>query len=285
MNVLLIYIIILVILIIVYFINGYFTSFESFDTKTNFIQGELPEQYYDEIKKKLMKYFNEPSNVQKNILTNDNNYKCTFVNHIYRDNLLFQKTIIDEKHNDIYNVDTTKCSKNIDSENCNDDNSNNIKIQLFYKNNEFIDYNDEKYDIFLKGYDLVEKDKINDTFTKSYEICKPKEFTYQLDDDFRTNYPCGVLFCKETSADEKDSENYDYESIGKTAKQYWNEIVKDEYKSKIDTILESLGFKTWINILNENQKQNEEIMAFNPPDDSFNEVNVENNANDDTVSI
>ena len=133
MNVLLLYISILLLLIIVYCVNEYLVPKEGFERGRNFIQGDLPENYYDEVKARLMKYFNESSNTLKNFTTQDNKYKCSFRNHLYRNNLMFQQTTIDENDNNAYTVDTTKCGSNISDKNCNKDSSINVEKTYFIK--------------------------------------------------------------------------------------------------------------------------------------------------------
>lgn len=264
MNVLLLYIIILVSLLIVYCVNEYIVPKEGFERGQKFIQGDLPESYYDEVKARLMKYFNTPSNIHKNFTTRDNKYKCSFRNHLYRNNLMFQKTTIDENDNNAYTVDTTKCGSNISDENCNKDSSINVEKNLFYKNNQYIDYDDEKYDIFLKGYELVPESAVNRTFTKSYEICKPEKMTYQFEDDFVVNYPCGVLTCATTNIEEQEKNSYDYDNLNEISKGYFDEIMSFEYKGKMDNIMQSMGYQYWIDLLNTEQSKNKEIMDYEP---------------------
>lgn len=230
----------------------------------DYAKGELPNEYDSEINNKIMSYFNEPTNTQQNFFTNDKKYKCSFINHVYQQNNIFQKTILDENDNTVYVVDTTQCSENLDDDRCNKDSSLNIEKNLFYKNNRYIDYDDEKYDIFLKGYELIDTNEINPTFKQEYEICKPHNDSYQADSDFKDNYPCGTLLCNPTSKKERKKSKFNYETLNETSKKYFDEIMNYEYKGKLDTIMESLGYKYWVDLLNTTQKNNQEIMDFEP---------------------
>ena len=116
----------------------------------------------------------------------------------------------------------------------------------------------------MKGYDLVPEKAVNRTFTKSYNICKPQKMTYQYEEDFIVNYPCGVLACTTTNGEEQETNSYDYDNLNDLSKKYFDEIMRFEYKGKIDKIMQSLGYQYWIDLLNTEQSKNKEIMDFEP---------------------
>ena len=280
MNVLLFYVIFLITCIVLYLMTLWYEkhyqegfSLEQFKTTTNndenidildYSKGDIPPEYNNEINKKLMTYFNEPTNTQQNFFTNDKKYKCAFINHVYQQNNVFQKTILDENDNTVYVVDTTQCSKNLDADRCNKDSSFNIEKNLFYRNNRFIDYDDEKYDIFLKGLDLIDTNEINHTFKKEYEVCKPKNKSYQIDGNFKDNYPCGAVLCNATTQDEQENTKFNYEILNDISKKYFDELMTYEHKGKMNAIMETLGYKYWVDLLTTTQKKNQEIMDFKP---------------------
>ena len=116
----------------------------------------------------------------------------------------------------------------------------------------------------MKGYDLVPEKAVNRTFTKNYEIYKPGKMTYQFEDDFVVNYPCGVLTCATTNEEEQETNSYDYDNLNEISKGYFDEIMRFEYKGKIDNISQSLGYQYWIDLLNTEQSKNKEIMDYEP---------------------
>ena len=250
----------------------YFYSCEKEGYETN-VSGIIPD---NELKDKLSDKFNAPNQEIYSFNTDDDTYKCHFYNSKAMKKVPFIRTIIPEEVNDVYIVDTTRCSTN--AENCSNDLSNNIDIKLFYDNVDHVDYTIDRNKTFLhledgktyKDFDMVSPEEMPMTYKTTYDVCVPKTNQYDSQYAFNELFPCGVLQCH------KASENVT--NIDKNIMQTVDNLVKNEHQTKIDGILKSIGFKNWVDNLNTVQERNTTINEFCDKPNSDKCISTDNNA-------
>lgn len=234
----------------------------------------LPQEYKYEINEKLKKYFTGFKPILKNFFTSDRKYKCSFQNSPPVSNIPLTRTIIDKQYNTVFKLDTTTCSPGTNDDRCNKNDNYDMKFNLFYENNPYIDYSLDRNKTFLHledgrdytDFSLVTQDDINHTFKERYQICTPTERKYNLDGHYYENFPCGALVCSPTTAEEQtldENSNYveiDYSEPTQNAQKYYNEIMRSEHQYNIDKILNGEKFKYWVNMLTQSQNNNKKII-------------------------
>ena len=219
----------------------------------------LPEVYKSELSETLRHSFAKLKPYDYNFETNDKKYRCSFKNSPYVQNIPFYRTIIPKNKNVAYEVKSTNCSKSLPPQFCNKNKKYDTKYELYEESNNFLNYDDDKYKVFLhipdegttyKDLTLVNYADVQPTFETKYDVCKPNERSYNTTMNLADNFPCGVLYCNESSIEK------DYESLNVKAKELYHEVMKEEHESKIDYILGTLNFKEWIKNLKISQDKN-----------------------------
>ena len=241
------------------------------DTDTRIVG--IPSKYFSELKYELRDQWKANFNNIYEFKTTDDKYTCMFMNSENVKNIPFVRTIIPEENNHLFTLDTTYCPKNADPSICNNDDSMNIENKLFYEDVENVDYSVKRNKVFLQlddgtSYDDLNKlsnNEVNMTYKTKYQICKPyssgkgKNTNYDFNRGFDQLFPCGYLKCTNNS---KISKNWWKKRFKNSVLKKQKQILKEEHQSKIDGILESLGFKTWIKTLKTFQERNDTISEF-----------------------
>lgn len=246
----------------------------------------IPKEYKTEILTKLSDKFNGPRPVEDRFITEDNTHKCMFKYSPKIKDLKFVRTIINPEYNFDYTISTTKCGEDVPPEKCNKNEDFNMRsVFIEEKPNQYLDYELDKNKVFLhykdetsetvktyKDYNNVVYEDINPIYRSKYNVCEPKHDKFNIENGFDDNFPCGVLVCNQLSEEEKENseKEINYDSLNATAKEFYDNIIKYEHESAIDKVLSSVGFTSWINLLNQNQSKNTEIL--NTPD--INENNI-----------
>ena len=244
----------------------------------NFHSG-LPEEYKEEILNKVGEKFNVPKPIEDKFITKDSKYKCIFKYNPMIKDIKFTRTIINPEYNFDYTISSTNCSDNIEPDKCNKNEDYNIRSifieetpnkYLNYeldKNKVFLHYNDEISGVIKthKDYNNVVYEDINPIYNSKYNVCQPSDSQFNIENGFDNNFPCSVLVCNNLSDEEKENtEEINYDNLNTRAKEFYDNIVKYEHETSIDKVLSSIGFTSWIDLLNQTQAKNTEIL--NTPD-------------------
>ena len=114
---------------------------------------------------------------------------------------------------------------------------------------------------------------INPIYRSKYNVCQPKHNKFNIENGFDDNFPCGVLVCNQLSEEEKKNiEEVNYDNLNAKAKEFYDNIIKYEHETAIDKVLSSVGFTSWIDLLNQTQLKNTEIL--NTPSPDINDNNI-----------
>ncbi len=250
----------------------------------------IPNTYNDEILEKTKKYYNTDKLIYEKVVTDDKLYKCMFNNNPKILNNKFVRTIIDPKYNYKYKIETTNCNDAVDPDKCNQNTEYNLEYSIFNETpNKYLDYNLDKNKIFLhhdasnngivktfKDYDKVIFEDVQPIYANEYATCKPNATSFNKENEFSGNFPCGSIVCEKINDEEQDNRrrgrrrrnnSYNYDNLNNLSKDYHEKIMKFEHESAIDKVLNSLGFKNWISFLDQTQEQNTTL--FNEPYPSF----------------
>jgi hypothetical protein len=227
----------------------------------------VPESYFEDIKYKLQDQWKANFDNLYEFKTSDDKYTCMFMNSANVKNVPFIRTVVPYEYNELYTLSTTECPPTAKKGDCNKDKSLNIEGKLFYEDVENVDYSVNRNKVFLhtddgytyKDFNKNSNDEVNLTYRTTYEICKPygsasgSNFNYDFTRGFDQLFPCGYVQCTNSKKSRK---------LKKTRSSVINnqkKIIKNEHQSKIDEILESLGFQTWIKALKTIQNRNQTI--------------------------
>lgn len=229
----------------------------------------LPDDYLESLKNQLNTRFGLASTDSYNFTTVDDKYKCTFKNSPERTGVPFNRTIIDKDENDILNIPSTNCTENAPEGVCNTDKSNDINLKLFYENNEFVDYTKNKNKVFLHldngetyaDFQNVTNDQVPLTYFTKYDVCKPVSKNYFGDYSLEQLFPCGAIACVQNTEMGSDEEP-NYKQTEDIINNKFISLMKKEHQSKIDEILEGVGFKTWLTSIDKVEKENKKINKF-----------------------
>ena len=143
------------------------------------------------------------------------------------------------------------------------------------KNKVFLHYNDEISGTVktYKDYNNVVYEDINPIYNSKYNVCQPSESKFNIENGFDANFPCSVLVCNNLSDEEKkNTQEINYDNLNIRAKEFYDNIVKYEHETSIDKVLSSIGFTSWIDLLNQTQAKNTEIL--NTPNPDINDNNI-----------
>ena len=256
-------VLLIILIIFILLIFFYRNKKEAYENNVSGIESK----YDFELKYELMDKFNNFNEEIHSFNTLDDEYKCHFYNSKPVKQIPFIRTIIPEKFNNVYTLDTTKCSTT--TENCSDDTNNNIDIKLFYDNVDNVDYSINRNKTFLhlddgltyQDFDLVSPEEMPITYKTTYDICVPKTNKYDYEYKFDELFPCGNLVCHKSTDDVQNIESDLRNSV--------ETLVKNDHQTKIDSIIESVGFTTWVDNLNTVQRRNEGVRDMcDSPNDS-----------------
>ena len=262
MRTILIILFIIIVLLTIYLVIN---KIEGFDNSSL----NLPDDYLESLKNQLETRFGMSSTDSYNFTTLDDKYKCTFKSSPERTGVPFNRTIIHKDKNDILNIPSTNCPDNAPEGSCNTDSSNDVNLKLFYENNEFIDYTKNKNKVFLhlddgrtyEDFQNVTNDQIPLTYFTKYNVCKPVSKNYHGDYSLEQLFPCGAIACvPNTEIDSDDEPNY--ENTEDIVNDKYIKLMKNEHENKIDEILESIGFKTWLTSIYKIEMENRKINNF-----------------------
>jgi hypothetical protein len=274
--------IIIIILLLIFIISFLIThTFLNNTNKEPFVSKYIPKGYEHEIEYKLQNYFTNPPNNIINFLTSDDKYRCAFKTAKASNNVPFQRTIVPKELNTVYEIDTTKCSNSIDPERCNQNKDYNIKYQRFYENVPNVNYDISRNKVFLEtsisneavnysDLSMVTYLNVSPTYETTYDVCKPMDKKYDPAHGLDANFPCGALLCEEnTLMSKEDDEDIseermmcampEYDELNKRLTLMHHDVLEQEHQSKIDGILSSLGFTTWIKELSMIQDKNRKV--------------------------
>ena len=269
------------------------------------IAGVDNESYFEDIKYELKDQWKANFDNIYEFKTSDDKYTCMFMNSANLKNVPFIRTIVPEEYNDVYSLNTTQCAETAEEGECNTDGSKNIEGKLFYEDVDNVDYSVNRNKVFLHtddGYtyadfDKVSDDEVNMTYRTTYEICKPDSSgnsltaNYDFTRGFDQLFPCGYVQCTTDSTDDART------SLETSVTEKHKEILKEEHQSKIDEILQSLGFTTWIKALKTIQNRNQTISEMcdsvgteentecQTGEDAYNTINNIMTADDDLEPI
>ena len=74
-----------------------------------------------------------------------------------------------------------------------------------------------------------------------------------------------VLVCNNLSDEEKkNTHEINYDNLNIRAKEFYDNIVKYEHETSIDKVLSSIGFTSWIDLLNQTQAKNTRNFKYFP---------------------
>lgn len=277
MRTILIILLIIIVLLTIYLVIN---KKEGFDNSSL----NLPDDYLESLKNQLNTRFGLASTDSYNFTTVDDKYKCTFKNSPERTGVPFNRTIIDKDENDILNIPSTNCPENAPEGVCNTDKSNDINLKLFYENNEFVDYNKEKNKIYLHlddgrtytDFQTVTNEQVPLTYFTKYNVCKPVSKNYFGDYSLEQLFPCGAIACVQNTEMGSDEEP-NYKQTEDIINNKFISLMKKEHQSKIDEILEGVGFKTWLTSIDKVEKENKKINKFcdNKNDDDCIKTTIE----------
>lgn len=229
----------------------------------------LPDNYLTSLKNQLETRFGIAATDSYNFTTLDDEYKCTFKSSPERTGVPFYRTIIHKDENDILNIPSTNCPENAPEGVCNTDTSNDKSLKLFYENNEYIDYSKDKNKVFLHlddgrtylDFQNVTNEQIPLTYYTKYNVCKPTSTNYYGDYSLDQLFPCGAIACVPNT--EKDSDDDpDYKETEDIVNTKFISLMKNEHQTKIDEILEGVGFKTWLTSIDKVETDNLKINEF-----------------------
>ena len=199
----------------------------------------------------------------------------------------FTRTIINPEYNIDYTISSTNCSENIDPDKCNKNKDYDMRsVFIEEKPNQYLDYEVDKNKVFLhykdetsetvktyKDYNNIVYEDIDPIYRSKYNVCQPKNNKFSIEDGFDNNFPCSVLVCNQLSEEEKENiEQINYDNLNTTAKNFYDNIIKYEHETAIDKVLSSVGFTSWIDLLNQTQLKNTEIL--NTPSPDINDNNI-----------
>ena len=277
MRTILIILLIIIVLLTIYLVIN---KKEGFDNSSL----NLPNDYLESLKNQLEKRFGLASTDSYNFTTLDDRYKCTFKNSPERTGVPFNRTIIHENENDILNISSTNCPEIAPTGSCNTDSSNDINLKLFYENNEFVDYTKNKNKVFLHldngetyaDFQNVTNDQVPLTYFTKYDVCKPVSKNYHGDYSLEQLFPCGAIACVQNTEMGSDDEP-NYKQTEDIVNSKFISLMKNEHENKIDEILESVGFKTWLTSIYKIEMENRKINEFcdNKNDDDCIKTTVE----------
>ena len=299
MRTILIILLIIIVLLTIYLVIN---KKEGFDNSSL----NLPDDYLESLKNQLNTRFGLASTDSYNFTTVDDKYKCTFKNSPERTGVPFNRTIIHKKENDILNISSTNCPENAPEGVCNTDKSNDINLKLFYENNEFVNYKKDrnkvflhldelrdnkchKYTGFMKQWCLkkvknktyadfqnVTNEQVPLTYFTKYNVCKPVSKNYFGNYSLEQLFPCGAIACVQNTEMGSDEEP-NYKQTEDIVNDKFISLMKKEHQSKIDEILESIGFKTWLTSIDKIEKENKKLNEFcdNKNDDDCIKTTIE----------
>ena len=237
----------------------------------------LPKEYKKEVLTKLSGNFNEPKPLEEKFITEDGTHKCMFKYNPKVNDLKFVRTIINPEYNFDYKISSTECGENIPDDQCNKDTNYDMRsVFIEEKPNEYLNYELDKNKVFLhyneeisgtiklktfKDYNNVPYEDVNPIYNTKYNVCQPSQGTFNIENGFDSNFPCSVLVCSSLSKEEKDDKvEISYENLNEKAKGYYDKILRYEHEGAIDKVLSSIGFNTWISLINQTQENNTKIL-------------------------
>lgn len=244
----------------------------------------IPKEYRHEIFTTFEEDFKEVKPMERNFVTKNKTHKCVFKHNPKVNDVKFVRTIINPDYNFDFTIDTTSCGPNVPEDKCNKNKSYDMKsVFIEEKPNKYINYELDKNKVFLhykdeeieegeeggdgeriktfKDYNNVAYEDISPIYSTKYNVCQPSDNKFNIVDGFDKNFPCSVVVCDELSENEKQNiDEINYDNLNDIAKKYHDDILRYEHQGAIDKVLQSVGFKAWINILNQNQKTNTNII-------------------------